>query len=398
MLKEKTGLIPRYNWDYNISGFLKAFAAAFQSNPDSEEAFQNLFGQDPIFTISGRTSLYAILKSLRLPQGSKVGVPLFCCPVVFDAVKQAGLVPKFIDINPEDYSISYIDINKKHGSLSAIVVVHMFGHPADMDSIRSASGSLPIIEDCAQSLFSQYKGQYAGFLSGISFFSFRSGKYISAGEGSAIFSDKPLLRDSLKEIVARFDENGLVKELIHCTSTYIKTVLYNRPWYGTIGYPVGTRLDQRLNLTSKSGFKFNQIAKTDLRIINDRLENFLEKVQKQRENSLYLLKNIKSDGVVLPVEREDCWSNWYQFVIRFKDSNQRDAMSDFLFKGGVDTAKYLDDVVDVAKRDYSYEGDCPNAEHCSKTVLVIPNYYTLSKRDLDHIISLINEGCRILGI
>lgn len=392
MFKEKIGLIPRYNWDYGVSDLTKALTAAFRPPLDTKETLEGIFGLKPIFTTSGRTSLYAILKSLNIAEGSDIGVPLFCCPVVFDAIKQANLVPRFIDINSDDYNLSASDLGKKKDSLSAIIAVHMFGHPADMDSINGVSGEIPVIEDCAQSLFSKYKDQYTGTLSDVSFFSFRSGKYISAGEGSAIFCREPSLYESIGKMIGKLEIRNLTQEILHCTATYAKSTLYKRPWYGTIGYPIGMRVDRKLNLTAKSGFNFSQIAKTDLRIINNRMGTFFEKVKKQKENALYLLKNIRMENVVLPLEKDNCWSNYYQFVIRFKTTEKRDFMADYLFKRGIDTAKYLDEVIEVAKENYDYSGDCPNSELCSKTVLVIPNHYTLSRKDLDHIVHCVNDG------
>lgn len=394
MIRQKIRLVPRYNWDYGLSDYAKALAATFRPMPDGVRVFQALFGQEPIFTTSGRTSLYAILKALALPERSRVGVPLFCCPVVFDAIRQAGLLPTFIDINLRDYNLSAADLGKKKNSLSAVVVVHMFGHPADMDSISAVAGNIPVLEDCAQSLFSKYKGQYTGFLSTASFFSFRSGKYISAGEGSAIFAQEASLREAIKELVETLDQLSFVQEALHCTATYIKSTLYKRPWYGTLGYPIGRKIDRKLNLTAKTGFKLGKIAKADCEIINDRMDTFFGKVNKQRENALYFLKRLEMEDVILPCESKDCRSNYYQFAVRFKDAEQRDRMADYLFKHGIDSAKYLDEVVHAAREHYNYNGDCPNAEHCSKTVLVVPSHYTLSRKDLDHIVHCLNKTIR----
>ena len=397
MFKEKFKLIPRYNWDYGFSDFVKASLSSFKPWPDKENGLQEVFGHKPIYSSSGRTSLYAILKALDLPEGSKVGVSFFCCPVVFDAITKAGLAPVFIDIDLKDYNISAVDLERKKGQLSAVVVVHMFGHPADMDSILDVSNSMPVVEDCAQSLFSKYKGGYTGFLSKASFFSFRSGKYISAGEGSAIFSKDAHLCQAIKIIVNDLDQRTMLQELAHCTATLAKSAFYRRPWYGIIGFPLGTRIDSKLNLTAKTGFNLTKIAKTDLSIINNRIQAFGDKVQKQKENSVYLLNNLKLKDVALPQERDGSWSNYYQFAIRFKDNKQRDKMAAFLFERGIDTAKFLDEIIDVVKMNFGYQGDCPNAELCSKTVLIIPNHYTLSRKDLDHIIESLNQGSRNLS-
>ena len=392
MLKQKISLIPRYNWDYGLPDLVSAILGAFNQSPNSLANLETIFKQKPIFTNSGRASLYVILKAFNLPKGSHVGVPLYCCPVVFDAIHQAGLIPRFIDIDQEIYNISPDDLRKKIDGLSALVVIHMFGHPADMDAILAISKEVPVIEDCAQSLFSKYRGKYTGFLSDVSFFSFRSGKYISAGEGSAIFVKDHVLYESIRELVETFEQANLFGELVHCIATYIKSTLYHRPWYGLVGYPVGTRLDRKLNLTAKSGFTPGQVTKVDLKIIDKRIPGFLKKIQAQRENSIYLMENIESRSAILPMEKEGCWGNYYQFPLRFKSQSERDAVSEYLFTKGIDTAKYLDEVVEVATENHGYQGDCPNSELCSKTTLIIPNHYTLSKKDLDHIIQCLNEA------
>jgi perosamine synthetase len=392
MIHEKINLIPRYNWDYGLFDLSKALPAAFGDGLDLAAAFERIFGHRPILTTSGRASLYAILKSLNLAEGSYIGVPLFCCPVVFDAIEQAGLVPKFIDINLADYNVSPADLEKKSNRLSAVVVVHMFGHPADMNAISKVCGDVPIIEDCAQSLFSMYKGRYTGFESTASFYSFRSGKYISAGEGSAIFSSDPSLQSAIKDLVERFEEWGVCQEITHCSATFMKSFFYQKPWYGLFGSTIGKVLDKRLNLTAKTGFKCRQISKGDSTIIGRRIEGFIEKVNKQRENALALLGRIRIAEAILPIEKEDCFSNYYQFAIRFPDRNQRDFVAEYLLRSGVDSAKYLDEVVGLARDRYGYSGDCPNAELASKTVLAVPHHYTLSDEELNYIADTLNEA------
>jgi perosamine synthetase len=396
MIREKIGLIPRYNWDYGASDLAKAMRGIFAASSDASRVIETVFGEKPILTTSGRASLYVILKSLNLPEGSNVGVPLFCCPVVFDAIKQANLVPKFVDIELDDYSLSASDLEKKKNVLSAVIVVHMFGHPADMDSISEICKDIPVIEDCAQSLFSRYKGNYTGFQSIASFFSFRSGKYISAGEGSAIFCQDLSLREAIEKIVNETEEWNLSQEISHSLSTYMKSALYHKPWYGTLGYPIGRILDRRLNLTAKNGFRLRKISKGDMQILSDRIETFSSRVDQQRQNALYYLEKLRIKNVSLPFEREGRFSNYYQFAIRFEKKEQRDFVTEYLMKNGIDSGKYLDNIVDVTRGIYGYDGDCPNAELCSETVLVIPHYYTLSQRHLDRIVSTLNNAAKYL--
>jgi dTDP-4-amino-4,6-dideoxygalactose transaminase len=269
----------------------------------------------------------------------------------------------------------------------------MFGHPADLTSIFAVADGIPVIEDCAQSLLARYKGEYTGVHSDASFFSFRSGKYISAGEGSVILAKDPSLRKCIAEFVETFKEWTSLQQAAHCISTYIKSSMYKRPWYGTIGYPLGKMLDRKLNLTAKTGFEPRKIANCHLKIITERIGSFYEKVAKQRQYALYLMERLSKIEVgILPYEKEGCFSNYYQFPIRFSDTRQRDFMANYLFRRGIDTAKYLDEVVDLAYREYHYEGDCPNAQLCSKTILIIPNHYNLSSYDLMRIVDVLEAG------
>src|SRR5512143_2595633 len=126
-LRDRINLIPRNNWDYGWEALFGAFGSAGAGTVHASK-LKDTFGRQPLWTNAGRTSLYAILKALDLPAGAQVGVPLFCCSVVFNAICQAGLTPRFLDSNIDDYNISVEDLRKKRADLAAVVAVHMFGN------------------------------------------------------------------------------------------------------------------------------------------------------------------------------------------------------------------------------------------------------------------------------
>jgi dTDP-4-amino-4,6-dideoxygalactose transaminase len=72
-------------------------------------------------------------------------------------------------------------------------------------------------------------------------------------------------------------------------------------------------------------------------------------------------------------------------------------MADYLFAEGIDTAKYLDTIVEEARSTYGYQGDCPNAELLSRTILLVPIHYTLQVSDIEHIAVSINEGFELIS-
>lgn len=176
-MRPNPSLIPRYNKDYRYNDLIYGIKSAFKRSSLQKSSLSSVFGQkDFFFTNNGRSALYCILKSLNLPKGSKIGVPLYSCTVVFDAIISAGHVPLFLDIDLHDYTIDPDDLRNKINDLSAIIVIHTFGRPANIDKLREIAGNIPIIEDCSHSLLSEYKGKVTGTLGDLSAFSLT--KYI----------------------------------------------------------------------------------------------------------------------------------------------------------------------------------------------------------------------------
>lgn len=397
MISHTFNLIPRNNWDYRLEHLCRAIQGNWARSSRVESAALRSFADGEVMlTGSGRASLFAILKGLNLPKNAEVGVPLFCCSVVFEAIHQAGFRPRFLDISERDFNLAATDLEKKRDGLSAILLVHMFGNPADVEAIEVGAGDVPLIEDCAQSLFSSYHGRPTGTLTQASFFSFRSGKYLSAGEGSAICCRDAALAARIKEVVAGFSRSSKMQFFRRHVGTYVKSALYHRPWYGMFSYPLGRFLDKRMNLTAKDGFVAETMPPGTLQVVIDRLPVFRQAIERQRQNAHFVLDQLSVRGVGLPSENPGCLSNWFQFAVRFKSAAERDKVANFLFRRGIDTARYLHDIVDVACARYGYQGDCPTAELCSQTTLLIPIYYTLTQRDLEHIVDSANRATEFL--
>jgi dTDP-4-amino-4,6-dideoxygalactose transaminase len=174
----------------------------------------------------------------------------------------------------------------------------------------------------------------------------------------------------------------------------VKSTLYHRPWYGTIGYPIGTLLDKKWNLTAKEGFSLKQISRVDRKIVDDRVAGFRKSVQRQRENSRLLRSLIQAGSSILPLEKEECRSNFFQFAIRFAKQSHRDEVATYMWEHGIDSARYLDDIAEFARKAYGYNGDCPVAERCAKTVLSIPNHYTIASGTIERIARVVSDGIR----
>jgi len=331
------------------------------------------------FTNSGRTSLYVILKSLRLPQDSNIGVPLYCCPSVFDAIIQAGHKPLFLDIDPENYTLSPEHLIEKIDEIKAIVVIHTFGRPADMDKIQEIAGKKPIIEDCAHALLSRYKGNLTGTITTAGFFSFRTGKYISAGEGGMIITRNTKLEANIKMEIQKLPKGSKIDEIKHVIKTYTRSVLYHRPWFGLLSLPLGSKLEDKIDLMNKYSFKTTRIRNTDLQTFVKKLNGFQDKVEIQRRNSKYLIEKLDDTGLKLPLETENTYCNYYLLPVQADSESERDRICEFLRTKGIDTTKLFSKTPAIAKVNYGYKGDCPITENIANRIMTIPNYYTLKE-------------------
>ena len=384
-------LIPRFNKDYNFNDFIRSIRSIVGRDNIELIPLRRIFEDKTFFfTNAGRTSLYIILKALNLPKGSKVGVPLYSCTVVFDAIIKAGCAPTFIDINLDNYTLDPEDLAEKIDDLSAVVVIHTFGRPADMDKIKKIAGDIPIIEDCAHSLLSEYKRMITGTIGTVSFFSLP--KYISSGAGGMIVLDKSELKDRFHAEIGLLNKPSLLNEVKHAVFTYLFSISYHKPWYGIFTLPIGSYIVDKVDVVGNKGFKTaGKIRNGDFSIFLRKLETFREKVELQRKNSQVLLEGLKDTSLMLPYEKENTYWNYYLFPIRFDNKKERDIAHKDLRAMGVDTAKLWSMTPSTARQIYGYMGDCPNTEILAGTILTIPNHYTLTNKEILKIVDGVNK-------
>lgn len=383
-------LIPRFNIDYNLKDYISSLTS-IKTNPEISPIYTLFEDFHVHFTNSGRASLYVILKALQLPENSKIGVPLYACPTVFDAIINVGHKPIFIDIDPGNYTLDPDDLEAKINELDAVVAIHTFGRPADMEKIQNIAGDVPVIEDCAHALLSRYKKKLVGTIGNAGFFSFRTGKYISAGEGGMIITKDEELSKKIKFEIERFPKPTITNEIKSSFVTFARSTMYHRPWFGLFSLPIGGLLENKVDLMNKYNFKTTQIRKTDMHTILRKIKNFKFKVDIQRENSSYLINNLKGQDILLPEEAKDTFCNYYLFPVQFKDQIHRDMAVNKLLKKGIDTTKLFSKTPELAKQQYGYQGDCPNTEQVAEKILTIPNHYTLKRCELDKTIYAVRE-------
>jgi dTDP-4-amino-4,6-dideoxygalactose transaminase len=149
---------------------------------------------------SGTAALHTVLMALGVKPGDEVIVPSFTFLATANVVLACGAKPVFVDIK-EDYNMDPAALKRAvTGKTKAVIPVHIYGYPADMDEIRevAAERSIRVVEDAAESLGATYRGTQTGKLSDAGCFSLYATKVVTSGEGGAISTDDDELADRLR--------------------------------------------------------------------------------------------------------------------------------------------------------------------------------------------------------
>ena len=167
-----------------------------------EEDFSKYTGTDYAVGVnSGSDALFLALKSIGVGKGDEVITVSHTFTSTVDAVVRNGAKPVFVDINPETYCIDISKIEEKiTEKTKAILPVHIYGHPADMDAICKLKRKygLYVIEDACQAHGAEYKGKKAGSIGDMACFSFYPTKNLGAyGDGGAVVTDNEELKEKL---------------------------------------------------------------------------------------------------------------------------------------------------------------------------------------------------------
>ena len=391
------GLLPSESWEYNFIDLIRGLSVTLSEwNPNKKLHIQGI--GDCIPTRSARAAIIIALKALNLPPGARIGVPLYCCPVVFKAIVAANCNTRFIDSDPRTFCISAEDLNRKSKKLDAVVAVHMFGNVCDMPSLKEAVGARPVIEDCAQSLGSKLDGHFAGCFGTIAAFSFRLGKYLSAGEGGALFSKDKDIFFRMSQLAGTMSESTRSGEFKHVFENFIRSKLRSKPLWGIAGHSIWSLYNRKVDFVEKSPIILRQIFRSDLAVARNRMAFLESMVKAQRANAEYYLQNLKLDSNMMYLEKPKTFYNRFMFPITFRSSEDRNEMAAYLQSHHISSSKPYEEVIEAAAKHYGYERDCPVAEQLLRRTLVVPSHYKLEKKDVKHIARCINTGWSKINI
>lgn len=307
-------------------------------------------------TGNGLDALMLALKSLGVGVGDEVIVPSNTYIATALAVTYVGATPVFVEPDIRTYNIDPRLIEEKiTGQTRAIMPVHLYGQPCDMDPIIEIARkyNLYVIEDCAQAHGATYKGKKIGSFGDAAGFSFYPGKNLGAlgDAGAAVSNDKK------------------IASKLRALGNYGSDYKYHHIYKGN-----NSRLDE-----IQAAFLSAKLPYLDE--INDQRRKIAKKY----------LEGINNPQIILPYIIDGVEPVWHIFAIRCEE---RDDLEKYLNDNGIGTNKHYPIPMHMQEcyKDLGIkEGELPVAEKISRTELSIPMYYGMSDEEVDYVINTINK-------
>jgi len=355
----------KYIGGEEVASFEKAFALAIETSYS-------------VSCNSGTDALILALRSLNIGEGDEVITSSFSFFATAEAITSVGARPVFVDIDPENYLMD-LDLIEKviTPRTKAILPVHLFGQPIDMDKIMAIAevNNLKVVEDCAQAAGAHWRGKPVGSYGDVGCFSFFPTKNLgAAGDGGAITTNNLELAKTIRELAV----HGMPKRYFHTN----------------IGY--NSRLDS--------------LQAAILNVKLTRLNKWIERRKAIAINYISQLSSIES--IELPSNNlsNNSFHSWNQFVIRIMDNSfvknikatsedvfdntNRDLFKNELHRLGVNTIIYYPIPIHLqpAYRELGYtEGSLPITEKVCSQVISLPIFPELKFIQQSYIIDRIKE-------
>jgi perosamine synthetase len=276
----------------NLSQFLGAWSDDFYGGPKVlafEQAWATHSQTKFAYSVNSNTSgLFAAVGACNIGPGDEVIVSPYTMSASAIAPVTYGAVPVFADIDPRTFCLDPVSIEARISDRTkAILVVHIFGHPADMDAINALARrfNLQVIEDCAQSPASLYQGKSVGSLGDLGVFSLNYHKHIHTGEGGLVTTN----RDDLAEKISLIRNHG--EQVVEEKGT--------------------------TDLVNTFGFNY-RLTELQAAIGIEQLKKLPALTETRNQNSKFLSDRLgQFEGISSPYVAEDCVHSFYTQAFRY---------------------------------------------------------------------------------
>jgi perosamine synthetase len=311
-----------------------------------------------VATCNGTTALHLALAAMGIGEGDEVIVPSLTFIATANAVRYVGATPRFADSDAEHWCIDPREIERVISPRTkAIVPVHLYGHPADMDAILALAEArgITVIEDAAEALGATYRGRPVGGMADAGVMSFYGNKLITTGEGGMLVTNSA----SIAERARVLRDHAMHPE--------------RRYWHDEIGY--------------------------NFRITN--MQAALGVAQAERMGELLARKRAIAaryrqgfeDVAGLRLQGEMPWaeSSWWMSTVELgpQIGVDRDTLAKALAVRGIDTRPVFVPVHTLPP--YREPRVLANAQRIARRALTLPSAATLSEEDQEYVIACVRE-------
>ncbi|HYE60065.1 MAG TPA: aminotransferase class I/II-fold pyridoxal phosphate-dependent enzyme [Candidatus Kapabacteria bacterium] len=356
-------------------------------------------GSNAFLLDSGRSALFVALKALDIKPGDEVLIQGYTCVVVTNAIRWAGGIPVYVDVQ-NDFNMDPTDLQKKITEKSKILIIqHTFGVPAPVKQLLTIAEAhnIRVIEDCAHSLGTMYDDQLTGTLGDIGMFSFGSDKVVSCVRGGALITKDNTIALRIDSLLQRLYPSPrllIIRQLLHYPIFAFSKPLY---WLGVgkivLGFAKKIHLTTRIiSEEEKRGKQLlpyptllpnaladvlcNQLEQLDK--INRHRQTIAEKYSQAIQNK-HILPNVQKGSIYLR----------YPLLVSNPDVLHAKAKKEGIILGDWYTTVIAPK--DILESGTGYQnGSCPNAEVLSKKSLNLPTHQGIREVDIERIVRIIN--------
>jgi dTDP-4-amino-4,6-dideoxygalactose transaminase len=363
---------------------------------------------------SGRSCLFAILKTLNLEKETGVLLQAFTCNAVPNPVMWAGLNPVYVDCDRDNFNINIDDLKKKITEKTRVLIVqHTFGLPANMSEIVSIAKQydLILIEDCAHSLGAEFNGQKVGTFGRAAFYSFSRDKVISSVYGGMAVTNDDIIAEKLKELQKEFGQPSsfwIFQQLLHpILFAYIILPIYNFFDLGKMFLVLSQwfhLLSKAVVLKEKRGQKPDYFPKALPNTLALLAVNQFLKIDKfyqhRRKISKFYYENLKGTNFEFSnnlspdnLSEKNIKHSFLRFTVKHKKAHE--IMYELWSKQNILTGDWYLKVIapfDTNLENMKYKmGSCPNAEALSKITMNLPTHINISQKDAERIVNFLKQ-------
>ena len=342
---------------------------------------------------SGREGMRLILGSLGLNANDEVIMPAYTLKELAGIIESLGLKAVSADIDPHTFNISPESIAKRiNKKTKVILATHIFGVPCRIDEVLDIARvrSIFVIEDCAHSLGSKFKGRQTGSFGDAAFFSFETIKLVNTYGGGMVVTNNDKIAGRILDAVSIVQEKSrlpLKKLIMTRLENYLLPTSFSLPilyllassYWHKRAYSFYRRLQGSLGVKgSWSDFQaFIGIEK---------LGTLEERVSRRRAQAA-LLSSLVNNKIKTQQVPEGSIPNYYFFVCLVPDNLWQ--VRKFLLMHGIDAGIESEIADDCCN--YSGANSCPHAAEVFKSAMQIPLHEGMSEPDIRYVAAMLNK-------